>query len=133
MTKIKWKLADGRVIEIDVEEAVAEVKIEFDMEDEREVWRNKKRKDKSLDYLESLGVEIPDKTMSVEDEYITNEDLNRIYSAIEKLEPQQRELINQIFFEDRTQAEIAKASGVSESAIRDRLNRIYKKLKKYLH
>lgn len=57
------------------------------------------------------------------------EDLQR---AISKLKPRQRELIKKVFWEDIRQVEIARAEGVSESAIAQRMATIYARLKKFL-
>ena len=60
------------------------------------------------------------------------EDFAELYRAIEKLRPQQRDLIRKVFWEDMKQIEIARAEGVNESAISWRMARIYARLKKYL-
>ena len=60
------------------------------------------------------------------------EDFAELYRAIEKLRPQQRDLIQKVFWEDMKQIEIARAEGVNESAISWRMARIYARLKKYL-
>jgi RNA polymerase sigma factor (sigma-70 family) len=65
-------------------------------------------------------------------ECIQNEENQAIYKAISELLPQQQELIKKVFFEKHTIVSIACEEGVGESAIRDRLNRIYKKLNKIL-
>ena len=52
--------------------------------------------------------------------------------AISKLLPRQQELIDKRFFQGMTATEIARGEGVTEAAIRDRLERIYKKLRKIL-
>ena len=60
------------------------------------------------------------------------EDFADLYRAIEKLRPQQRDLIRKVFWEDMKQIEIARTEGVDESAISWRMARIYARLKKYL-
>ncbi len=52
--------------------------------------------------------------------------------AIDKLLPQQQELIREIHFKDVAIADLARSCGVTEGAIRDRLRKAYKQLKKYL-
>jgi len=46
-----------------------------------------------------------------------------IHKALKNLLPQQRELIHKVFFEGKSVSEIARAEGVDESSIRDRLKR----------
>jgi len=58
------------------------------------------------------------------------EKLNRLRSAIETLQPKQRELIKSVFYEKRTNVSIAAEEGVTEAAIRNRLKKIYENLRK---
>ena len=44
--------------------------------------------------------------------------------------PAQREPVKKVYFEERTFVSIAREEGVGESAIRDRIKRIHKKLEK---
>ncbi len=52
--------------------------------------------------------------------------------AISQLKPKQRDLIKKVFWEDVKQVEVAKAEGVSEAAIAQRMAVIYKRLKRFL-
>jgi RNA polymerase sigma factor (sigma-70 family) len=52
--------------------------------------------------------------------------------AIQTLLPQQKTLLDSVYVKKVTIAEIARREGVTEGAIRDRLRKIYKKLKKIL-
>lgn len=58
------------------------------------------------------------------------EKLDKLRIAIETLKPQQKELIQKVFYEKRTNVDIAREEGVSETAIRNRLKRIYENLRK---
>lgn len=60
------------------------------------------------------------------------DDYTELYRAIEKLKPRQKELIYRVFWDGLKQAEVAKAEGVTEAAISGRMERIYKKLRKFL-
>lgn len=53
-----------------------------------------------------------------------------LYDALKKLDESQQRLIYQIFLEERSQIEVAKEERVSKTAIHNRLQRIFKKLKK---
>lgn len=55
-----------------------------------------------------------------------------LHKAISKLKPKQCELIKRVFWDDIKQVEIAKAEGVSESAIAQRMATVYGRLKKFL-
>lgn len=50
--------------------------------------------------------------------------------AFETLDENQRELIEEVFFEGVSQADIEREEGVSKTAMHNRLKRIYEKLKK---
>lgn len=59
-------------------------------------------------------------------------DYSELHRAIAQLRPQQRELLRRVFWEGVRQAEIARQEGVLESAISERMRRIYQRLKKVL-
>lgn len=56
--------------------------------------------------------------------------LAKLRSAIETLLPQQKALIKKVFDEGRTYVDIAAEEGVTEAAIRNRLKKIFHKLRK---
>ena len=85
----------------------------------------------SLDGMDYEGEQFAS-AEDTEREAVRREDMARLYSAMEVLSPSQRELVEKVYFEERTFASIAREEGVGESAIRDRMKRIYKKLKKNL-
>lgn len=58
--------------------------------------------------------------------------LEELHAAIRQLQPQQQELLHQIFIENKKQKDIAGEEGVSPQAITRRLNKIYAVLKKIL-
>jgi RNA polymerase sigma factor (sigma-70 family) len=82
--------------------------------------------------MQEEGLQTIDLSIDIEAAVEEQEMTRDLYKALMELLPQQRELIQKIFYEGMSIAQIARDDGVSESAIRDRINRIYKKLKKYL-
>ncbi len=64
------------------------------------------------------------------DELEHQEMLKKLEVSISKLLPQQQELICKIYFKRMTRVAIAKEENVTEAAIRNRLNKIVKKIKK---
>jgi RNA polymerase sigma factor (sigma-70 family) len=56
--------------------------------------------------------------------------LARLRAATDTLQPQQKALIKKVFDEGRTYVDIAAAEGVSEAAIRNRIKKILKNLRK---
>ena len=93
---------------------------------------NYKRRTQSLERSFENGFDIVDERQDVE-EIVAREMKNeRVRKAIEQLEPQQQWIVEQIYFDGRSHISVAKELGVTEGAIRDRLRRIYKKIKKFL-
>lgn len=88
------------------------------------------RRHVSLDALDPMGDTVIG-AEDVEPDFSSN-DYAELYRAIEKLRPQQRELLRKVFWEDLQQVELARAECVEEHVISKRMARIYKKLKKIL-
>lgn len=63
---------------------------------------------------------------------VCNMDYTDLRRAISRLKPKQRDLIRKVFWADIRQVDIARAEGVSEAAIAQRMAVIYKHLKKFL-
>lgn len=89
------------------------------------------RRHVSMDALDPEGQHISDGT-DVLAELIKREGYETLYAAIRKLQPQQQELVRQIFCEGVKQKDIAARDGVSERAITGRMKKIYAALKKSL-
>lgn len=58
--------------------------------------------------------------------------IDALYQAISKLLPRQQELVDKIYFQGMTITEIAREERVDKSSVRERLQRVLKKLKKIL-
>lgn len=58
--------------------------------------------------------------------------LDKLQAAIKTLQPQQQELIKKVFYQNRTNVDIAAEEGVTEAAVRNRLKKIYANLAKKL-
>lgn len=129
--KIKYEFATGEVSEIEVSEelgrAIEEMTHQAALRDRAETRRHV-----SLDKLLSLGAQIAEHTLSVEELVEQALDHAALLRAMEQLEPKQKELLSKVYFERRSYASIARQEGVDESAIRHRLARILKKLEKML-
>lgn len=125
--KVNYQFANGEKNEIEVEENWGELLLELDRQ-EHNNNQTEKRRHASLDAFNLDGTLFPSGD-DIEAECIRNEEWKALYDAIEQLLPQQQELIKKVFIEMQTLVSIARAEGVGESAIRDRLNRIYKKIK----
>lgn len=128
---IKYEFATGEVIEIEVPAEVAEVIIEIE-----KIEYNKNRAEtcrhNSIADMEEQGFQFEDKSSDIESIAENNEELKALYAAMDKLLPQQQELIKKVYFEEKSLTEIAREEGVNKSSVHKRLERIKGQLKKYL-
>ena len=85
----------------------------------------------SLDASLENGFELADEH-DYESDVFNGIEKERLKVAFAVLTNEQRELIRLVYFAGVPQKEIATQQGVDPTAIRNRLNKIYKKLKNYL-
>ena len=129
--KITYEFVTGEVSEVEVDEHLGGMLLDLD----RQQYNNDQKETRrhisldGMDYEGELFASAEDTERTVEH----REEMARLYSAMEALSPSQRELVEKVYFEERTFASIAREEGVGESAIRDRMKRIYKKLEKNLN
>ena len=98
----------------------------------RNKMRKETRRHQSLDQMLSKVDWISDGSRGVEEQIesqIINEELRK---AINNLTETQKQLISEVFFEDRSIASLAAEQGVSPSAIRGRIGRVLKQLEKIM-
>lgn len=128
--KVKYEFANGEITEIEVEQSLGELLLDFD----RQEYNNdhkETRRHISLDGLDFEGELFADPADTAED-VARRDEATRLMQAIAALTPPQRELVRRVFFDNERIVDIARSEGVSHVAILDRLKRIYKKLKNYL-
>lgn len=128
--KVRYEFVNGEVSEIEVDDSLGELLVDFD----RQEYNNdhkETRRHVSLDGMEYEG-ELFISEADTEGEVERREELAQLFRAMEALSPAQRELVLKVYFEGRSYASIAREAGVGESAIRDRMKRIYKRLEKFL-
>ena len=129
--KITYEFVTGEVSEAEVDERLGGMLLDLD----RQQYNNDKKETRrhvSLDGMDYEG-ELFASAEDTEGEAERREDMARLFSAMEALSTSQRELVKKVYFEERTFASIAREEGVGESAIRDRMKRIHKKLEKNLN
>lgn len=128
--KVRYEFVTGEVSEIEVEENLGELLVDLD----RQQYNNDHKETRRHTSLDGMGYEgeffVSDADTAGEVEW--REDIARLFAAMERLNPAQRELLLKVYFKEQSCASIAEAEGVDKSAISHRLERIYKKLKKYL-
>lgn len=127
--KIKYEFAN-EAVEIEVEEKWATIVLDLDKEEYNDNHRETRRHC-SLDALNLDDTLLPS-DVDVFEAVADAEGKRNLYQAIDKLSPQQRELIWRIYFQGEHPADIARELGVSKTAIHNRLQRIFCQLQKNL-
>ena len=125
---IKYEFVTGEIAEIEVSGDIAEATIEI----VREAYNNEHRETRrhnSLEKKAKQGFQFEDKSVAVDIIVEKKETSKGLHNALKKLLPQQKVLIEKVFFQNISIIQIARAEGVNEASIRTRLKKIYKKLK----
>lgn len=128
--KIRYEFVTGEFSEIEVDDSLGELLVDFD----RQEYNNdhkETRRHVSLNGMEYEG-ELFSSVADTADEVERREELARLMRAMEALSPAQRELVLKVYFEKVRITDIARAEGVTEAAIRNRLKKIYARLRKFL-
>jgi RNA polymerase sigma-70 factor (ECF subfamily) len=129
--KISYEFVTGEIVEIEVPENITKVSIEID----RDIYnhnRKETRRHNSIDYMEDTGLQFEDNSVDLALDLEQKEVIDEIEQALDILLPEQKELIEKVFYKNMKIVDIAATSGVTEAAVRNRLKKIYKKLKKVL-
>lgn len=93
--------------------------------------RKETRRHQSLELSLENGHEFESNSPTPDEKYIEEEIYKALYNALSSLPEEQKWLIKEVYFKDRSQVEIAKELGISKMAITLRLQTILKKLKKF--
>ena len=126
--EIKYEFVTGEVLEIEVEDSMGEVLLEFDRQ-EKNNERRETRRHMSLDGMDFEGETFRAEADTMR-EAMGRVDTERLMKALDILS--QKELLLKVYFKGMRVADIARVEGVSEAAVRKRLKKIYGKLKKVL-
>ena len=126
------KLSDGQVVPV-TEEVYREYK--------RPQWREAKQKkvrqmrEFSLEYMTENGMEhiYSENQKLVEDIAEDNLMLEILMKALETLTDDERSLINELYFNEKSERRVSKSIGVPQRTINSRRQAIIKKLKKIMN
>lgn len=129
--KIKYTFVTGEEIEIEVDDTLSQ---EIEQIDNKEENNNRRegRRHQSYSNDNDKRDSFVDETVDVERNVLQNIENAKLKAALDKLLPQQQELVRKVYFENISITEIAKGLGITKQACNDRLNKIYKRLKKLL-
>lgn len=120
----------GEVTEVEVDDELGKYITEMD-EADFNINRKETRRHTYMSVLEEKGHYIPDDSDPLDD-VLKEERIKELMAAIEKLQPQQKELLNRVYWNKELQKDIAAEEGVSEMTISRRMKKIYAFLKKIL-
>lgn len=98
-------------------------------------WANQKKESRRHYHLEACiydGIDFVDNNDKIEGMFKEPSKMDLLHIAISKLKPQQRDLINAIYFEGISVNDYAAQEGVKQNAISMRLARVKNNLKKFL-
>lgn len=129
--KYHVRLQGGKVVEVS-EEVYRAIKQPQWREKKRQIVRQKK--EVSLEALEEKGnILYEDRDQaSIEETIIRNIVREQLMKAFAKLSNEERLIIYGLYFDEKSEREIARMMGISQAAIHKRRNRILEKLKKFL-
>ena len=129
--KISYEFVTGEVSEVEVDERLGGMLLDLD----RQQYNNDQKETRrhiSLDGMDYEG-ELFASAEDTEREVEHREDMARLFSAMEALSPSQRELVEEVYFEERKITDIAREEGVSKQSVHERVQQALKKLEKNLN
>ena len=97
------------------------------------IERRETRRHQSLESSMASGFDIIDESTDIEEATLRKIDAEKLRQALQMLEPQQKWLLEQIFVKGKSKVEIARELGVWKTAISNRLQKIYRRIKKFLN
>ena len=128
MATIKYPI-NGKDIDVEVTQEFARA-FEQLKEEEKNNERRETRRHLSLEALTEEGFQVEDPKADIEDQLYKKLENHALFFAIKSLDPNQKWLLEQVFFLNRTQKDIAEELGVCKQAVNNQILRILKKLKK---
>lgn len=132
MKTIKYEV-NGTFVEVEVSDEFARQYEKIEAEEARQIWRDKKRKDSSLERMVEAGFQVADPNSNVEEKLFEKYDIEQLSKAIKTLTEDQKWLIKQIFYYGRKQSEVAAELSICKQALNNRIARILEKIKKFLN
>ncbi len=143
-----YKIPDFRKMYPEVsEEIIAVLKVserkmqyqEYDLKTEQIIIDQEKQRVKiipsredSYERLGELAELFLENAESAEEQALQNQKKNEVHRALHRLSADEEYLIRQLYFEERTERELAKELGIYHNAVHKQKKRILHKLKKIL-
>ncbi len=131
MQVIIYKFVDGTTNAVEVTEDIYLIHLELLQQEKRNHWKETRRHT-SLYYFTDMGIDFEDKRIDIFAEIVRKEDAERVHKALLTLSDKRRDLVRKVFYEEMTMRQIASQTGVSHTAISQRMKTIRKRLQKEL-
>ena len=131
MQVIIYKFVDGTTNTVEVTEEIYLIHLELLQQEKRNHWKETRRHT-SLYYLIENGIDFEDKSADTLAIIIRRENTERVHKAILTLSDKRRDLVRKFYYEEMTMRQIASQTGVSHTAISQRMKTIRKRLQKQL-
>ena len=131
MQVIIYKFVDGTTNAVEVTEDIYLIHLELSQQEKRNHWKETRRHT-SLYYLMENGIDFEDKRIDIFAEIVRKENAERVHRALLTLSDKRRDLVRKVFYEEMTMRQIASQTGVSHTAISQRMKTIRKRLQKEL-
>ena len=128
---VTYRFVNGETMEIEASQEIGEALVDMDRR-ERNSNQTETRRHVSLDML-MWDYDAQFSTNQVLDQEVELQlEIEHLKAAIGTLPPRHQKLLSQVFHEGRSISSIAREEHVHESSVRERLMRIYKRMKKSL-
>ena len=131
MQVIIYKFVDGTTNAVEVTEDIYLIHLELSQQEKRNHWKETRRHT-SLYYFTDMGIDFEDKRIDLFAEIVRKENAERVHKALFTLSDKRRELVYKFYYEEMTMRQIASQTGVSHTAISQRMKTIRKRLQKQL-
>ncbi len=131
MQIIIYKFVDGTTNAIEVTDELYLIHLQLVQMEKCNHWRETRRHT-SLNYLLENGIDFEDKSADTLAIIIRRENIERVHKALLTLSDKRRDLVRKVFYEEMTMRQIASQTGVSHTAISQRMKTIRNRLKKEL-
>lgn len=131
--KVTYNFANGENITLLVDEKLGDAIMQLD----KDLYNNNQketRRYKSLSELLDKTSMLVDENVNIEDNFLRQNDVDKLRKAMSKLKPSEQELIHKLYLSEHpmTQNQYSKMLGTTENAIQLRLAKIKRKLKNYI-
>ena len=138
--KVYYKLNRYQVTKVEVETVEQEQAVKMLNRDTDRFAKSEdtyRERYASLDEIyEESGFEPADDSPTPEEQFIESERQaeikKQVHKALRQLNPRQQAMVQKVFFEDKSQDEVAEYLGISKQAVSNAMQRIYAALKKIL-